>query len=284
MLFRPRSLLALVFLLGWALPGRAQPAVPPAPAPDSDGLPNQPPAGWFFSLTGMLTRTHASDSVVVLGGDYLGWMDDAPVARLGWTVVPLGTVGYRLEDGSALLASYRYIGGAGDNPALAARGHFDSHWLDLDYRGALLGLWCGPDSAVTFGWQTGLRVASITSASAWTLEEGRIATHDSFLGAGPHLGGDLSWQFAPSGLGLFGRADGGLLLGQNRRRFATADGVDRFSCFGTALSSRVEAGVSWTAVTSPWLRFEAGYALEAFLATSHGFQAPGPFIRFEVGF
>jgi hypothetical protein len=239
------------------------------PAAAADLWPYRPPPGWFAELEALLARPHIAVFSIFPDGI-------EPVPDLKRTVVPGLTLGYSLPRGNAFLVSYRYLGGEGtnqtpfpfDNPDPPWHSSVDSHWLDLDYRGALH----GPACWLTFQWQTGVRLADIVYRRPGI-------NNDTFLGAGPHFGIDLSAYVARTGVGLFGRGDVGLLLGGGQRE---ADAVGA-GVLGV-LNGRGEVGLSWSLPTRRWVRVEGGYLAEGFTLSGHGFGFAGPFLRCAVGF
>jgi hypothetical protein len=313
MLPRPAALLALALLTGWPFPARAQQPVqpgtgnepvplpiltttqttsemPPTPAftttPEPcppDPKPFRPPPGWFASVEVFLPRPYVANVDSSTDGY-------EPVPNLDLSVSPQATLGYRFDWGNALLLSYRYLGSSGNNSDWWGDWHarLDSHWIDLDYRGCLHGPWKG----FTFQWQTGGRVAVVEHDvrnlfSGWWSDD-----RMSFVGAGAHIGIDVNWYLRESALGLFGRADVGLLLGQSAERyqsvFQDVNGPNPYQNTTVRtvgqLNVRAELGLSWTPPTRRWLRFEAGCQLFDFLWEGENFANVGPFVRCEIGF
>ncbi len=304
------SPIAFGLLLVWAATGHGQPTdaalpgilepSPETPPPPATLFP-LPQPGWFVSLDGLLTHPRASTSGALLFPTFEGEV----VPQLNWTVVPTGTLGYRFPAGNAVLASYRFLGDDGNgyypvpgNPL--AHDRWISNWLDLDYRGCLHGPWL----STTFQWQTGIRLAQVAYQAHSTqdvpqpLYDSQTLTDSkfTFLGGGPHFGIDLSHYFGQTGLGLFGRADLGVLIGQDRLSTVyTNTGpavsfysepsrfVDAASMVGSLLEFRGEVGLSWSPATLRWMRFEAGYRDDRF-AWRRDLVFPGPFLRCEVGF
>ena len=158
------------------LPGPPERILPPQPTwPPSEPTtpavapvwPLAPPPGWFLSLDAAFLRPSV-------------WADDftddyGPLnPQLRRTFAPTGTIGYRFNNGAAVLLAYRYLaasattvfppspppfgGGEGPPPyppAGPVQTRFASNWLDLDYRSPYLGGWHN----FRFQWQAGLRSA-----------------------------------------------------------------------------------------------------------------------------
>jgi hypothetical protein len=123
---------------------------------------------------------------------------------------------------------------------------------------------------------------------------------------GVHGAIDGSWDFAQTGVGIFGRADAGLLAAGSRDRYTLGIGGginvpdSTFGQHGPGLLTTLglQAGVRYTIpLERVWLRFSAGYGYEAWFlhATGHGarehallrildFSNHGPFGRIELGF
>jgi hypothetical protein len=313
MLPRPAVLLTLALLGGWCLPARAQQLLPPvqgdalllptlvapAPAPEvlpptpvftadpepppADALPCRPPPGWFVGLEAFLTRPYLSN----IDSSSDGY---EPVRDLDLTVAPLVTVGYRFENGSALLVSYRFLGAAGDADDWWGHWHrrIDTNWLDLDYRGRLYGPWQG----FTLQWQAGARVASVVDDERNRLPGWWADDRLRFVGAGGHVGVDVNWYAEGTDLGVFGRVDVGGLLGRTTDRFRSVfqdvggpiPSADTRTRTAGMFNGRAELGVSWTPATQRWLRFETGWQLFDFVWDGENFANFGPFVRCEIGF
>jgi hypothetical protein len=247
----------------------APPVADSTPAVAENLWPYRPPPGWFASVEAVLTHPRITEfNLFPEGGD--------PSIDLNHTLAPRVTLGYSLAQGNAFLASYRFLGSEvtqrnpldlGSYDYLVHAG-VDSHWLDLDYRGALHGPACG----FTIQWQTGVRLASIDFYRSYT-------TTDTFLGAGPHFGIDLSVYLARTGVGLFGRGDIGVLFGGGQKE---ADTVS--AGFLGVLDGRGEVGLSWSLPIQRWVRVEGGYLAQGFTLSGHGFGFGGPFVRCEIGF
>jgi hypothetical protein len=263
-----------------------------------DARPFRPPAGWFVAADLFLARSHSIIPPPLFWGG--GPVESVP--ELGTSLSPQGTFGYRFERGNALLASYRYLSGSGQNdPPSTAVVHgdagFNSHWVDLDYRGCLHGPWLW----MTFQWQTGVRIAAVSydNRSNW---QDRLTVHDeiNFFGAGPHFGIDLNWYLGPTGLGVFGRLDGGLVFGHGTQHTTDhfrpsanyfivgangpTDVIVSDSSQSTLGTGFVECGLSFSPSTRRWLRFEGGCREFLFAAGNRLVSNFGPFLRCEVGF
>lgn len=123
---------------------------------------------------------------------------------------------------------------------------------------------------------TGLRLADI-SQDATVRYDGidftntEISISRGFSGTGVSLGGQADWNIG-SGFSLFGRATGGLLLGEVRSSLLEVDnnGLDEVASLNQGGTSRIvpmvelAAGVNWRgSITDDFhLRLGAGYQLE----------------------
>jgi major outer membrane protein len=201
-----------------------------------------------------------------------------PNADLRWTVSPLFEVGYRFSQGyGELLGSYRFVesAGSGSVPGFDAVGNtgslssrLDMNVWDLDYASREFSL--GPDWDMK--WFAGVRVASIyyDSTANSTLLQEHSSNH--FAGAGPHAGLELVRAVeAVPGLSLFGRLDGGLLMGPVHQVFdetigpgkgvAPSGETDQKETQAVPMVS-VKVGLGWTPPEVPNLRLAGGYIFE----------------------
>jgi hypothetical protein len=261
--------------LNWIPPEPAAPAVAPV-------WPLAPPPGWFLSLDAAFLRPSV-------------WADDftddfGPLnPQLRRTFAPTGTVGYRFNNGSAVLLSYRYLaasattvfppsppspGGEGPPPFPSGpvQTRFASNWLDLDYRSPYLGGWHN----FRFQWQAGLRGAQLF------YQEYQAASSFQFVGVGPHAGAEVSWWLGQSGLAVYARGDLGVLAGQTMALPWCGDAAVIHAIWDW----RGEVGLRYVVPTQPWLCFSGGYQGESFGwgPIQRNFTPTGPFARFEIAF
>ncbi len=198
-----------------------------------------------------------------------------PSASLPWTVSPKFELGYHLPDAQGLFAaSYRFLVAEGtatptiDGAAFNVRTRVNLNTFDLDY---------GTNPYVfspryELSYRIGARVSDIFFDSR---VQGDVLTRQAsndFTGAGPHARVDLNRQigFLP-GLGLFGRADGSVLIGQIHQRFreddTNPDGTVTTSVLTRTRTQSVpvllfQLGLSYTPTFTKNLHFAAGYQYE----------------------
>ena len=157
------------------------------------------------------------------------------------------------------------------------RSRLDMNVIDLDYAHREYAL--GP--AWDMKWRVGVRLAnvffdsrsavhfSVPAAGFSMFEDQR--TSNSFFGAGPHVGLDLSRRLGTSGLAVFTRTEGALVVGRINQAFEDVFFFDDGFALGGAHSQHgtqavpllnVQAGLSWTPAGYSWLRLSTGYQYE----------------------
>jgi hypothetical protein len=254
--------------------------------------------GWFFTLEADLSKPHVSNIDFFVDGV------KPQVPSLDWTVIPNLTLGYRWEQGNALLVNYRYLASEGQSSAAAdpvfgpesIRNRLDSNWIDLTYLFREHGPWYG----FRLQWEVGVRMAYLFYDLKTSMPTSIEQESESFFGAGPHGGMNLSWSVGSTGLAIFGRLDLAVLIGRTDDTttgvFFAAPGIvapiagvpnsTSSTAGGTKalLDSRFEIGLSWTVPNRPWLRFAGGYQNQGFVWNGHDISEQGPFLRCELGF
>jgi hypothetical protein len=302
------TLIGLVVLAIWPAIGAGQKppegeptvAIPvefasPAPAPCEPSR-SCPPPGWFTGLEIMEVQPHLGP----LPFDH----PEPPVQDLGWTVAPEVILGYRFQEGRALLISYRYMASDGTADSIYADGsqvrtRLDTHWFGLDW----LFRQNGPIWGFTSQFETGLRLANLFTDTSYmnAFADTRSQPYwyasrisDSFLGVGPHGGFEFGWQFDALGLRLFTSLDIGLLFGHTDEKVdgsaaALAPGnlppqPNSTTRSNTMLDVRWEIGASWRPPAHPGLCLGIGYRREDYTWLGQYFEDQGPFLRGEIGF
>jgi hypothetical protein len=226
-----------------------------------------------------------------------------PSAGLDWTGSPKVEIGYHLPDNWGILsASYRSVVSsgtdslAGFDPVGAADLHtrLNANVIDLDYIGrpeCLAPRW-GLD------WRAGVRIAAIyydSRAAGFVLEE---RTSNNFVGAGPHVGANVSWALDVPGVALFGGVDGAIVFAgtdQNYEQIITlpdgtrVGGAAHASGGTTAPVLTFRSGISYTPPVGAlrWSRFSLGYQFEQWwnVGRSQGdLNIQGFFFRAEFRF
>lgn len=189
---------------------------------------------------------------------------------------PRFELGYRLPQGfGAFLAAFRFLVTEGSETALrfdaAGDGLLSSRLnlnvLDLDYASWEFAL--GP--LCDMHWNVGVRLANVffDARARGQLREQRASSF--FLGAGPHAGLELGRRFDGTGLSLFGRADGAVLIGRITQAFEETLTVADGTVLGGATTQRtdqavpivkLQAGLGWTPPGYYLTRFLLGYEIE----------------------
>jgi len=285
-------------LSGAPVPAAPVPVVPcppeEAPLAEGDPRPFRPLPGWFAGVDAFLVQPQYHS------------VSDQGISRAygpssHWTVAPEGILGYQFEGGNALLVSYRYIGTSArdDNASVLSRTSLDIHALDFDYRGCTH----QPLPSFTWFWQAGCRFNIIDTDSRGQSLSDSNHLEMTFVGAGPHLGGNLSWYPGQGCLGFFARADLGALVGGMRSLYEyhelpgpfaadTAPFSDHHTHWDArvVLNPRAELGASWTPATQRWLRLEGGVRVDEFILFASDYNSAlllhnlGPFLRCECQF
>jgi hypothetical protein len=148
----------------------------------------------------------------------------APPAELGWTGSPRFELGYRLPDNRGeFLLSYRSIVAEGNEVQSSfdplgdglSHSRLNFNAVDLDYGWRLV----GPGSPWDVTWRAGVRVAAVyydTQTVGRILEQRETS---NFVGAGPHLGFDVWRRIDGTGLAVFGRLEGAVVIGNISQSF-----------------------------------------------------------------
>lgn len=230
-----------------------------------------------------------------------------PAADLGTFLSPTFELGYRFATaGDFLAASYRFlitdgnadllIGGVGPFPV-----HTDLHLNQWDfdygtvYSQGMTALW-------SFTTRIGARVTNLSYNSSVQFGADSYGIRNSFWGGGLHGRFDVERKFAffPD-LSLYGKIDGGLVLGQNSRsayRSGPAGEVNTDQSFGRGIPMlNVQAGLSYSPEEIPGFAITGGYVYEHWwsigrLSTAEGSAfftggelfSHGWFIRGQVDF
>lgn len=198
-------------------------------------------------------------------------------ARLDPTLSPLLQLGaFRFGPGYGELAlSYRFLAtegndlvpGVGGAAATSVRSRLNLQTVSLDY----LRNDCPVGRDVVLGWEAGVRLQvaffDTQASAADSFEQAR----NYFFGAGPHAGFGVSRRL-PSGLALFGRLDGALIVGYNTTQnfVATINVPPSGLVSGTFAQQQtevspffvVQTGVEWSPARLPACRLRGGYQFE----------------------
>jgi hypothetical protein len=233
-------------------------------------------------------------------------MVQPPTTALNWTVAPRIEAGYFIPGGLGLFAaSYRFLISDGNATAIAQdgtpfglRSRLDVNQFAFDY-GTLP--WAfAPRWDVSGRLGIGLADVFFDNLAVSDLRTFRAA--DNFLGAGPHVRGDLRHHFGLlPGLDLMARADLLVLVGQSRQRFTdhavNFDGstsevsiMQKFTDTVPVLT--VQAGLTYTPPGLNNWHFSTGYQFEEwwFIGKIEGhspreqFYTNGLFLRTAVEF
>lgn len=256
--------------------------LPPAPPPE--------PGGWFAGLEADLVKPHVNNRLRgrVRVEDLASTLVAVPTTELDWTVAPRFELGYRLPGGQGeFLFSYRFLVSEGTDQGIAAddelraqmkiRSRLDLNVFDLDY--AIQA--AAPCSGWDVRWKVGARVANVFFDSKRVLRltdldsdsdfrmVDRVSNH--FIGGGPHLGLDVWRQLGASGIAVFGRVEGAIVIGQVSQsfeeRFSFSDlirigGASRVSETQAVPVLNFQAGLGWVPPAFPCTRFSIGYQYE----------------------
>jgi hypothetical protein len=227
-----------------------------------------------------------------------------PSADLEWTGSPRFEVGYRLDQGCGdILFGYRSLvtEGSTNIPGFDVgdgflKSRLNMNVADLDY--ASREFFVLPRTGLK--WFAGVRLGSVYFDSRATGQVLEQRTSNSFLGAGPRGGLELSWRPATyplCRLFFFGRLEGAVLVGQVKQSFEeTVTGPDG-EIIGGALTQRSTQAVpilhfqTGVGYTPPWgdqqLHFRLGYDFEQWWSVG-GSKADltlnGIFFRTEFSF
>jgi hypothetical protein len=305
------------------LPGSlyVQPTLMPAATPmpgryfqydpllDTTGLP-QP--GWFGEVEGAIIGAHVDNRLVdtvTVGGRPadLVRLNSAP---LDWTIAPRFEFGRRLPEGLGDISlSYRFLVTQGNSTmpgpdglsALTSR--FDLNVIDLDYASREVSLW----PFCQMKWRIGLRGAFLyfdsrasepfaTAAAGSGISQSRVT--DSYGGVGPHVSLELWQRLGQSSWSVYGRFDGGTLLGQIQQGFYETSTIAVPGGFLSAVTHEHDGqavpmvipqfGLHWKPCKLPACEFFMGYQYEHWwnvgrLSTSQfsrgEFSSNGIFVR-----
>jgi hypothetical protein len=242
---------------------------------------------------------------VTVDGFEPNWVH-VPGADLDWTGSPRFELGYRLAQGyGEFLLSYRFLVSEGNATLFGfdldgsdgdLRSRLNVNVVDLDYSSREYSLWPHWDMK----WKVGARLATIffdNRATGLFLEQ---RTSNNFVGAGPHVGLDLTRTFDNPRLGLFARIEGASLLGEISQSFEESVlSQDNTLAGGATLVHHsqavpiveVQAGLSWTPTWwNQGSRFVFGYMFQRWWDVGKaGFSraeltTQGVFLRGEFGF
>jgi hypothetical protein len=246
---------------------------PPLDVPEVGGV------GWFAGIETDIVGAHLKNRLI--GPLAFSGSTDVvqlPSAQLDWTASPRIELGYRLPEGcGAIVLAYRSLVAEGGDllPGFDLDGSDGVLWsrlnvntLDLDcvsHEYALGPCW-------DMRWKAGARVGGVffDSAAFGQFREERAS--NNFVGAGPHLGLDVSRRFGASGLALFGRLDFAALIGDIHQsfeeEFVAPDGTvvgaaSRVSSTQVVPDLHFQAGLSWSP-GGPYrsLHLSGGYEIE----------------------
>jgi hypothetical protein len=280
--------------------------VPVCPDPLGTGECMDPPqcrSRWFGSIDLSLLAPHVTNhqrsSVNVAG-----FVDSAhlPGGPLDWTVSPTFSLGYRLNSGLAIEATYQNVSSEGrfwlwnfdPSGRVPMWSCFNLDRVDLDITGIRTPL----TTPWEFRWRAGARIAAAyfnTRAEGDIIEQ-RITNR--FVGAGPHVGLE-AWRVLPvHGLFLFGKLDGAFLVGGARQRFEESllftdgsiqSGTTQLNSVATPWTYRVEVGLCLAPPSVPWLRVTGAYQYEQWWGFGNGSSQThlilqGPILRGEFNY
>ncbi len=265
------------------------------------------PVGWYAAVEVTAANPRVSNrqqSDNLLSGSFASPVS-VPSSPLGWTAMPMLTVGYRRAEGVGdLSVSYRYLYSQGNSSIPSIGGgsgtgssRLQMNVVDLDYSLADLfpnDLWLVPRQIRLTG---GVRVAGIdnkSSASGGTIL-GQSASN-TFVGAGPRVAIESMYPISSSHWAVFSRLDAAGVIGVDRQTFSQSTGgvsasaTSSPSTIGVPVVG-VRTGVNWL---PEWgsgnVKMSAGYQWERWfdLGTStssfNELTIQGPFLRGEVAF
>jgi len=257
-------------------------SIPPPPVVPDPNFSIAPPAfeppGLFASVELGLVGPHVKNrlSASVPFDGFLPDTVQVPNAPLDWTVSPRFELGYRLpQDFGEFLASFRFLvtQGSAIIPGFNVVGdgllhsRLNLNVLDLDYASREFAL--GPNWDMK--WKVGARLANVFFDSRVDGLFVDQRTSNFFLGAGPHAGLDLGRRLGDSGLSLFTRSEGAVLIGRITQSFEeTFFFNDGTPLGGATIQRQVQAvpllsfqvGLGWTPPWSQDLRLALGYQFE----------------------
>jgi hypothetical protein len=320
-------------ILGRPIPATA-PTLPPPPPPPPPGAPPQPlyardnpenlglygaPAPetlfftWELQFVGPAIKNRLIGSNVPLSDGTTDTIT-VPAADLDWTASPSFELGYRLpENLGELSVTYRFLvaEGSTDIPAFAGttlfpvgpndlfvKSRLTFNVVDLDYASARI--YPGPNWNLK--WRLGARIASIFFDSRQLNDVVFQRASNYFFGAGGHFGLDVERRLGQSGLALYGRADGAVVVGRTRQTFddsitnldgtVTTGFLDQVATKALPVLN-LQAGLSYVPPRDTgldFLRFTAGYQFERWwmlgkVGDSAGeLTIQGIFLRAEMDF
>jgi hypothetical protein len=228
-----------------------------------------------------------------------------PETGLDWTVSPRFDLGYRFQDGlGELQLSYRFLATEGrstlvgydlDGSNAPLRSRLSTNVLDFDYATRVFDL-----KRLNLQYRVGGRLATVFFDS---LADGFfIQDHvkNDFVGGGAHTGLDAWYTLGDSRLALFGRIDGGVVVGSIHQSFSevyvqqdgtlTGGATDIHTTQAVPMLS-FQAGLAWTpGWRHLWSRYSFGYTFDQWwdIGTAGPSQADltiqGVFLRAEYAF
>jgi hypothetical protein len=298
------------------------PYQPPAPiAVPPDYRPNQDRNGmllrgdllldgtspsWFFGIGVDIVVPHIKNRLqapVTIPGVTLDQVH-LPTAELDFAGSPSFVLGYHVGQGFGdVEATFRFLDTRGDGflPLFDGvsdaflRSNLSMSVIDLDYASRELSLVPNWDMR----WKAGVRLANVffeSQAGSLFLEQ---KTSNNFFGAGPHAGLELARQFPGTGLSLFGRVEGAVLIGRIGQGFEEEVFLTDGTIFGgatrvTATQAvpvlNVQAGVGWTPCWTPRTHWSFGYQFEQWWSLGHAgdsaaeLTTQGVFLRGQIDF
>src|SRR5262249_2939648 len=232
-----------------------------------------------------------------------------PGTSLDWTVSPRFALGVRLPDSlGEFSVAYRFlvtdgqsvITGIDTNQTLKER--LSLNVIDLDYASARY----SPGPRCDLKWWVGARIAGVYFDNRSGIDFfpfGEVSSQRSsnyIFAGGPHVGGEIERQLAifPE-LSLFGRIDGGVVIGQLQQQFAE-EGFDvngnPFAAYSTNKHTQsvpmlsLQAGLVYRPRYLENIRLSGGYTFEQWwnlgkLGDSRGeLTIQGFFLRGELDF
>jgi hypothetical protein len=245
--------------------------------PDLDSQFATPRPGFFVTLeVGFLfpeMHYHLSAPVTLKG---VNQQIDLPGSNLDWSLLWGAGVGYRLPGGGAFLATFRTVASDGsgvvqnlDSDGALLRSRFEMLAGDVDYLSPQIVV--GP--LWNLQWCMGVRVGSVFYDSTATGVNTQEKSSNHFVGSGPRAGLEFRRLLAPElGMSIFGRTEGGLLIGSTSQRFLAvmlrddgtiSEGTNELNHTNVVPVVAVQAGMSFVPVHNlPWFRVALGYQYE----------------------